>query len=349
MMKGKPVPVIKFHGTWAREHQAKVPKGFVVFEASGAFAKKLRENFLKLKETEDKIAEKNGRLIKKELVISAEYHYRKVTLDQLALMWSLYDLEANEINGGENYRQGAITKEQIYQQDLEDHALVIELTVPEDSLKRILSEYHHIIERNQVGKMWHIKAYESASMMNVKRMSEWIERIFNRIAENGVEVNTSKDILSYWSKWRQHLNDSKIVLHSELKMTKDQYKTLNPMCEACGTYLAHGGGSLAHIKARGMGRGSSPEKEVPGNWLHLCDPDHDLFDNGGGRVKFLKKYPHLKYKVEKAIRRPVERQGAVIEVTPAEVCEAMGTSMDEMADAQAMVEQEEREGDIPIF
>ncbi len=332
------MPEAKFSGYWAKE--IKLKKGFVPFEIDYIFFKKLKPYFIKLAAAE----KKTGKRQKLDFIVN--WHGKKGSLDQLALIWSLFEVEANEINGGDNYAQGSITKEKLYKQDLMDFAERIIMIVSAESLPRIRTEYRHIIEfreeeRNGV-KKWYIEALESLSMMSMIKRSEFIERIFNRIAENGVSVSKSADILQYWAKFNENLNDTKTILHDE-DMTEAQYKALYPSCQACGDYLGNGGGSLAHIKARGMGGNPEDFKQKPANWLHLCDSDHHLFDNGAGWVEFLKKYRWLKYKVERALRQKVERIETNLPETE--------TNLSKSDTNQAESEQDEPGGKdaLPIF
>ena len=297
------MPSITFRGFWSEAWQKdfKVPRGYLLVKPVETYIRPLGAMLKKLTTWQNKKEEL------RELKFTLEIHYKKRTLDQNALMWSLYHIEANELNGGMKGGREMVTTEQLYENDLKEHAPRLTISVPVYQAEYIRREYRiaseEIVDNSAIEKNVKLHILLSTSHFDTRQMAEWIDMLFNRIAENGVTVTNPGEIQDYWVQWRQHLNDNKILLHEE-KITQNDYKALNPICEAHGAdcFLGNGGGSLHHIKARGMGGNPEDVKEYPSNWLHLCDPAHMELESQGVE-SFVKKYPHLKYKIYTALKR----------------------------------------------
>ena len=78
-------------------------------------------------------------------------------------------------------------------------------------------------------------------------------------------------------------------------MSVQDYKTLHPICEATGEFIGHGGGSLAHIKAVGMG-GPRKGEVCPSEVMHLTDKAHAEFDNGKAAMRIFGRWVQGGYK-----------------------------------------------------
>jgi hypothetical protein len=290
---------IKFEAHWVKrwQQQFNAPKGFLLIRPKEIYKKNIGIFLNNL----DKNQTKNKKL--KDIDISIEYHYKKRTLDQNNLMWALYEIEANEINGGiSGDKSQMVTSSELYHNDLLDFAPRIEIKANKSDLSFIKSEYlieecKKIIESDK----YYIIAIVSSSHFNTVQMLKWIDRIFNRLAIHGVACTNPGEIHSYWIRWRQYQNDNKIILHDDI-MTADEYRALNPICEATGDYIGNGSGQLCHIQARGMG-GNFESRDYSSNWLHMSHNAHIETQHQKGWEHFLKIYPHLKYKVETALKR----------------------------------------------
>lgn len=225
------------------------------------------------------------------------------TLDQNALMWALYEIEANEHNGGmSGHDSQIVTAKHLYDNDIETYAERIKIGLPEKNFtlfKTIFRKYE--VLKNDSGFMF-IKFYKTSSHFNTFEMTQWIDRIFNRLAYNGVHLNSSEKIIDYWRDHKKFINDKKISLESP-DMTIEQYRNTHCICEATGKFIGYEGGSIAHIVARGMGGNQEAWKDKAENLLLLSDVAHYEYDNGKGRKEFIKKYPHLKNKIENAVKK----------------------------------------------
>ena len=293
------MPKIKFVGTWDPQLRSlyKYPASFLMMKPKEMYVKDMKAFFQKLTKWQKK------EIRMRDLDITIEYHYRKRTFDQNALMWSLYAIEAHEFNNGlgDGVQDHMITPERIYSDDLMSFGPTITVTVSRDEYEMLTRTYQTKTADEQEDGQIRAVCIITSSYWNTKQMSEWIEMIFNRIAFAGVTLDKSADIKKYWVQWREHVNEEKIAI-DDTPMTVEDYKTLHPICAATGTFIGHGGGSLAHIKAVGMG-GPRSNMIFPSNSMHLTDTAHAEFDNGKGRDVFLKNYKHMKYKIETALRR----------------------------------------------
>jgi hypothetical protein len=268
----------------------------------------------------------------RDLEVTLEYSFKKRTLDQNALQWSLYGIEANEQNGG---MQGAIsqmvTPMELYLADLSLYGEREVITTRKKNYFNYSEEYKIIesIKLSNGSKVtvqefskadiddneWiSLKVIKGSSKFNTVEMGQWIDRIFNRLCVNGVSVTNPGDIKNYWVKWRHFLNDNKVIIHDRV-MTQAEYKELNPICEACGAPIFQGNGELSHIKAVGMGkdRTAEPTRNYSSNWLHLCTHCHrEIWHQKGVKV-FIKMYPHLTYKVNSALHRDYEPLAVILD------------------------------------
>lgn len=335
------MPHIKFIGNWKRQYQEQfsIPKGYLIIKYDNFYREKLGKTLLKLDSFQNKKyqeaiqkAKENGTGeiqmsdCLRDLEINITYHYRKRTLDQNALMWSLYSIEANEQNGGQSgHKEQMITSEDLYFSDLEEYGDVEIIITKRSNLSYYISEYQIIksVKTNEINEepldsfikrqihdneLITLKVIRGSSKFNTVEMAEWIERLFNRLAYNGVLLKDSSAISKYWHDWKNHLNENKIILN-DIIMTIDEYKAYNPICEACGEFIIGGHGELAHIKSIGMGgdRSKEPKKNYTSNWLHLhANPCHRVDWHEKGYKNFLKKYRHLSYKVLTALKRDYE-------------------------------------------
>ncbi len=215
------------------------------------------------------------------LSLSMEIQYRRKTNLQLATYYSLCKILAVEWNGGK------IGPDMIDEEHV-DAALKQQVWWPTTEIptKGIIPK----LKRK----------------MTTVELAGVIDAIFDELSQMGLEVTTPEEIGTYWQQWRQLLNDEGIILNAEVEYTAAAYKEAIGCCEACGKYLRDGGGSLAHIKSKGVGGDPSEGKTFrPTERMFLCDPCHASFDNGRGRSAFLSDYPHLRHKIEQGLGKAV--------------------------------------------
>ncbi len=300
--------VVQWTAQWQAEY--KIPKGFILLRYDGRYRRNVATALMKLDEFQKKKLQVSYTLQDFEdalrpIDMTLDIHYKKRSLDQNALMWSLYEIEANELNGGRKSADME-TPQHIYDMDMEDFAPRITGTVSLDGIEYLKRQYTMVtIDPQSVGPtMANVTIYVTSSHWNTREMHGHLEMIFDRLSTAGVDLKSTADLSHYWLEWQAAMNEQKIVLHDDL-YTVAEYKELVKNCEACGRAVWHDsiGSSVAHIKAVGMG-GHRENKYHGSEIMHLCDiPCHQKFDNGKGRDKSLKEWPHLTYKISTALNR----------------------------------------------
>lgn len=307
------MPDNTFIGTWSEKYYSNnnIPKKYFVIEPEAIYKKNIGKFIVQLKEYQ----KEKGEL--KQLKIKIEYHYRKRTLDQNSLYWALLQIQANEQNGGQK-GPGMITPEDLHNAYLKEYGereviktrrknlgyyrskkrvegIIVDASLIPVDLFINNKDFDNYLPNQYIM----IQCIRGTSEYTTKEMAQRIDTVFNEIAFSGVAVTNPGDIHNYWVQWRQHLNDEKIILHDKI-MTRKEYKEKNPICEGCGS---NQGEQLAHIQAIGMGGKEELEKNHASNWLHLCHECHiDDIHQKGWEI-FLKKFPHLSYKVKTALKR----------------------------------------------
>ncbi len=251
--------------------------GYLTMKVRDSHLDPLRKALRKLKPFE----EKNGpRMIETRIKI----HYRKRTIDQNALMWSLLDIIATEHNAG---AEGEILQDKDY-------------------FYRLYLHRYAPRETAHTGE----ELIKTSSQFNTLEMSAFIDRIFDELAQMDIEVTNPVEIGAYWEQHKMLMQERSVVLRESEVFSAQEYKAAVKLCEACGASVWHEdiGSSLAHIKAVGMG-GHREHKYLGAQVMHLCDPCHVDYDNGKGRAAFIEKHPHLRNKIESEIGKEIVVDG----------------------------------------
>lgn len=338
------MPKITFPASWSADEQkaAGIEKGYLLMKYWPLWRDRLGKFMLKLdafqKKTLARIIEKGivtGNSPEaiaqslRELSITIEYHCRKRTLDQNALKWALYTIEAHEQNCGHvGAKEQMVQPMELYLADLREYGDIITINDKVSALPQYKADYR-VIEAIILddGREFTLKGFErltpfspddritirarkGTSKKDTVEMAIWIERIFNRIAYHGVNITSPEDIERYWEEWRTHLNNKQVILHNDELMTHADYKALNPICEGCKVFIGLEGGEIAHIKGFGMGgdRSREPARDYPWNILHLCHSCHISGPTAWhlGYKTFLRNRPWLRWKVNQALHRDCE-------------------------------------------
>lgn len=280
--------IVKYHKAWCEKNN------FYTFRCDSPELRTFLDDF-SIKQDEKQ------QLLDLKIDINIPKKHR--TLNQNALMWALYDIEAKELNGKmTGHKDHEITPKELYENDINEYADKIYLSIPEKNQYLLNSTFRkNRIIKKELGRIF-AEIHVTSSHFSTIQMTIWIDRIFNRLAHMGVSVSSSGQVLDYWKDHRKFINDKQLNIDSEIISIRE-YKEKHPICEATGKYIGVEGGSIAHIIARGMGGKHEDWKDRPYNLLHLCDTAHAEFDNGKGRDLFVNKYPHLKYKINQAYLR----------------------------------------------
>jgi len=216
------------------------------------------------------------------LTFNMAFWYRKRSLDQNALYWAIMTILGFEVFG--------------------------EFGHEEELHEEILAIYAPRVD----GPLTKRPVPKRSKHLNTVEFSRLIEGVFKELAEHGVE-ETGSQIIGLYRDW-QTLREKEDPLEGSYK-DAEEYRERVPYCEACLKYL--GGeerGSMAHIVSRGAG---GPDADW--NYLHLCDEDHVLVQHSQGWEAFLERYPHLRWKWEKAHgEHPQEESPSTVPVSEAD-------------------------------
>ncbi len=243
-----------------------------------------------------------------DIEVTLDIHYRKRTLDQNALMWALYEVLADSVNGEVIEAEFSVTPESLYKEDM----LAVAPTVPVviqakylDSLKQLDVSWRRAMPVEGTD-MVTAEVIRTSSKWNTVEMARHVDGLFNRLAMRGVSIRKASDISHYWHQFKQHVNDEDITLFDG-KLTAAQYREATPICEGCGDFIGvtqaapRGSGHLHHIKTRGAG-GQQPERDWPGEWMMLCPECHGVWDQADGGVQaFITLAPHCAAKINRAL------------------------------------------------
>lgn len=139
----------------------------------------------------------------REIEVSLEIRYKDRSLDQNALMWALYEIEAAEQNGGiVGTREQMVDKMELYEADLENWGERDQVTTIIGRLHYYLTKYRIVRYQCQYGMFLKIGVEEKKMLMsldpkseivlqttrgtsdyNTVEMARHIDGIFNRLSE----------------------------------------------------------------------------------------------------------------------------------------------------------------------
>lgn len=280
-----------FIATW--EKTFKTNNEYLILHPKEIYQKNLKLFLNKL----SKLQIKKGEL--KDLEIKIEYHYKKRSLDQNKFMWWLYGVLAREISGSDFIDKKLV--DQLYRNDIYDYADRTEITIKKEYYNKYKTDYRFIenelpIAHNGILTHYKLIVIESSSHFNIIQMANWITMLINRLAEIGITDKHAVEIFNKILELQNDLNNRKIILFQNAN--ERQYRLNHPFCEACiSQYIGDGSGQLAHIKSRGAGG-----ENKSNNWLYLCHSCHIKTQHQKGWEKFKKLFPHLTYKINKALK-----------------------------------------------
>jgi 5-methylcytosine-specific restriction endonuclease McrA len=226
----------------------------------------------------------------------------KRTLKQNALMWSLYEILANEANahqGGEDI----VTAEQLYEVDMADERIapMVEVVVETAILGDLKSLGVDWVSATAISdKLSRVRAIRTSSKWSTAEMARHCDLLFGRLADAG--VTNPDEILGYWTRWRQFLSDRKVV-YEEGPFTAQEYRDRAKICEGCGRFIGKDQPRhLHHIRSKG-----AADEELAGSaedWMMLCPACHGVWtDIHGGVGAFVKWFPWTRFRIESVLGR----------------------------------------------
>lgn len=133
------------------------------------------------------------------LTITVERQRKKRSLEQNRMMWALLTIMADHYNAG---KAGGTTPEACYIEMLEEYGLeydFLELPVAAVPILRNAYRLVHIVELLDNDRCT-VKASMGSSSFTSAQMSAFIDGIFDRLAEMGVN---DPNVTQYWQEWKE--------------------------------------------------------------------------------------------------------------------------------------------------
>lgn len=135
------------------------------------------------------------------LTVTIEQYRRKRSLEQNRMMWALLTIMADAYNAGQG---GGISPEDCYIEMLEEFGLEYYfLEIPQKALPAVRQAFKlvHVVELLDNDRCT-VKASMGSSSFSTAQMTDFINRIFDRLAEMGVN---DPNVTDYWIEWRDVL------------------------------------------------------------------------------------------------------------------------------------------------
>lgn len=215
---------IKARATFDPTAQAEfnVPKGqgFLTIQIYADYRAKMGEEVAKIrKRQQNKLdealdrwnstppAERGPKPVYRDFLVDLELdltiHYRRRTVDQNALLWSLYTIEANYLNNTPAYRNGywsqrlpghIITPQEIHDDDVEIYSERQRYMI----FRKDKFMFSRAMELGEMGRVMNerdvdgqpekiaVDVVKTTSFLTTKEMAEWSKRVMDRIIENGL-------------------------------------------------------------------------------------------------------------------------------------------------------------------
>lgn len=225
---------IKFLSKWILEYQQtlmnaqkklNLPRGLLLLVYDAKYRKAIGRFLMKLNKWEEKNSDT------REISVTMEISYRDRTLDQNALMWALYEIEAKEMNGGMvGTPDQMVNKEDLYDADLESWGERDTVITTISRVNYYLCNYRIVRYECVGGGYIRVKQEERKKLMtltpeteitlqitrgtsqyNTVEMARHIEGIFNRLAVT-VGINDTGDLAMYkdnFDKFKMSLQKGK--------------------------------------------------------------------------------------------------------------------------------------------
>lgn len=133
------------------------------------------------------------------LVITFEPERRGRTLNQNRMMWALLTIMADTYNAG---KAGGVSPEDCYFSMLEEYGLeydFLELPVAAVPILRKAYRLVHIVELLDNDRCT-VKASMGSSSFTTAQMGAFIDGIFDRLADMGVN---DPNVTAYWQQWQE--------------------------------------------------------------------------------------------------------------------------------------------------
>lgn len=133
------------------------------------------------------------------LVVAFEPEARRRSTSQNRMMWALLTIMADAYNAG---RTGRISPEDCYIQMLEEYGAEFDfLELPTAAVPILRTAYRlvHVVELLD-NERCTVKAWRGSSGFTTAQMTDFINGIFDRLAEMGVN---DPNVTAYWQEWQE--------------------------------------------------------------------------------------------------------------------------------------------------
>lgn len=133
------------------------------------------------------------------LTVTVERERKKRSLNQNRMMWALLTVMADHYNAG---KAGGITPEACYIEMLEEYGMEYDfLEVPAGAVPILRKAYRlvHVVELLDNNRCT-VKASMGSSSFSTAQMTTFIDGIFDRLAEMGVN---DPNVTQYWQEWQE--------------------------------------------------------------------------------------------------------------------------------------------------
>lgn len=133
------------------------------------------------------------------LTLTVERQRKKRSLEQNRMMWALLTIMADTYNAG---KAGGITPEDCYVEMLEEYGMEYDfLELPAAAVPILRKAYRlvHVVELLDDNRCT-VKASMGSSSFTTAQMAAFIDGIFDRLAEMGVD---DPNVTAYWQEWQE--------------------------------------------------------------------------------------------------------------------------------------------------
>ena len=133
------------------------------------------------------------------LILSVDLERKSRTLPQNRMMWALLTIMADTYNAG---KAGGISPEDCYIDMLEEYGLEYDyLELPTAAVPILRKAYRlvHVVELLDNDRCT-VKASMGSSSFSTAQMTAFIDGIFDRLAEMGVN---DPNVTRYWQEWQE--------------------------------------------------------------------------------------------------------------------------------------------------
>lgn len=154
-----------------------------------------------------------------ELEISIKSVYNSRTLKENALMWKIYDMQADILNREGQFVKNRITVQELYDQDMEGYAPIHTKTCLKEDRSAIIAfaeqgdcEYRgHLASEIELNdRIVNLSFRETSSFWDTAKFSEFLEYKINELEQMGVDRWNDGEVKALIDDFKSHLTKEKM-------------------------------------------------------------------------------------------------------------------------------------------